>query len=191
MLRAWINKWKLRRCLDDEVEPGAHLRRILEENPSLTAWYEHELALIHKLKTTSTLDRMEPSPFLTQRIMHAVDVAEREGAGINPVGIRLPTWIIATVTFAAFAFSFVAIKQTFPFKHSPSLSAAEFQQVSEQFTALVSIVDPSALPTIDEKLNTLLEQELDLAVDDAKRAAGSLAKAFLPSEATAVQWLGP
>ena len=135
MVRAWVNKGKLRRCLDDEVEPGAHLRRILEENPSLTAWYEHELALIHKLKTTSTLDRMEPSPFLIQRIMHAVDVAEREGAGITRH--RLPTWIIATVTFAAFAF--LCYDQTnFSVQAFANLSAAEFQQVSEQFTELVN-----------------------------------------------------
>ncbi|MDA7915978.1 hypothetical protein N9B94_01940 [Verrucomicrobia bacterium] len=155
---------------------------------------DHAQDVTTRLKAEAKGAAPEPSPFLHSRIMGSIARADLEKSAIPdaPFFVRfLPQMATAAALIAALAYIVIQPAPQTP----PEISSLPTEQVSPTTTKVVQLAKVTAgrrLHEMGEALSAPLENEMRLALNDAKNAVGFLAQSFLPSNLeTPLPWETP
>jgi hypothetical protein len=145
--------------------------------------YQAELQLIRRLQSESSEEREEAPPFLRARIMNAVSDLERDVE--SPVARPFAAAWAGTLTVAlliVFAGILVFKSEVNPPGTRPEIASSQFKEAASQVIKIVDLAEGARVQTWGAKINQPLENEVKLALNDARTAMDQLALRFLPED---------
>ena len=170
-----------RRSLSAHVDANAPVpdwaRRHLEHCPGCREFFQSATALAHRLTAGTIGECRPPSPFLHARIMSAV--WSQAAARSQPARASL-RWAVAVGTACLFAAVGLWLRAPTP----PSIVT---ESPFGQENPVLSVKLPSTTEVGEwaRTLDTPLQNETELVLDDAKAAVQTLAQSLLPADLVA------
>jgi hypothetical protein len=186
-MKKWLRNWKIRKSLDDDVPLPDTLNSELRRDMKEWRRYQAELQLVRRLQSESSEEREEAPPFLRARIMNAVSDLERdvESPVVRPFAAA---WagILTVALLIVFAGILVFKSAVNPPGSRPEIassqSSSQFKEAASQVLKIVDLAEGARVQTWGAKINQPLENEVRLALNDARTAMDQLALRFLPED---------
>lgn len=174
--RFWID-----RALDDGRPLSARIERHLAGCPDCRRHHAQQTRLLRQLAGGGEGIRAEPSPFLRTRILGAVKAAAR------PANPSMPRWAWAAgcaglLALAAIIFSSGSAPESGPVAQTEAFVPVTPPADTGLLETPARWTDGGRWLQVTTNLDQPLQRELNLVLEDARKALRALSADFLPGE---------